>query len=112
MNKEEYIYLKLNKLQQQYHEEIIYLKKMLDEKPKKYDAIMKYENYNFLPVFPKRIRYKCELCGNDSFYVNGEKYVCSKCFIEHVPLYNNDSLTVSPDERIMYYGVELKVEDT
>lgn len=111
MNKEEYIYSKLNKLQQQYHEEIIYLKKMLNEKPKKYDVIMKYENYHFLRIFPKRIRFKCVLCGNDSFYVNRKNYVCSKCFIEHTPLYNNDNLIISPDERITYCGVELKVED-
>lgn len=99
MNKTEYLQLKLNKLKQYYNNLI----GILNKQPKKYD-FLKRNN-----CFPKRIHAKCP-CGNDKFYYDGY-YICSQCFTEFCTDAWDGWEPISPEEKIMYYGIEIKAEE-
>lgn len=101
MNKIDFIQSELNRLQQNYESEVEYLTNALSNLPRKYDMFSDYNR------FPERKHLKCS-CGNDTFY-KFYGYVCSKCFLEW--LLPKEWKEVSPEEQIIYYGIEIKTEE-
>lgn len=104
MNKTLYLESKLKYLKQEYNE----LVEALNKEPQRYDGL-KRQNYNALYSysFPRRTHFKCS-CGNDKFY-RCNRFICSKCFSECYVEHGWE--VISPEEKIVYCGIEIKAEE-
>lgn len=105
MDKTLYLESKLKYLKQEYNELI----EALNKEPQRYD-VLKRQNYNgcFSCSFPKRRHFKCS-CGNDKYYCYNRLLICSKCFMESY--IERGWKVISPEEKIIHYGIEVKVEE-
>lgn len=101
MNKISFIQSELNRLQQNYESEVEYLTNALSNLPKKYDM---FSDYN---QFPERKHLKCS-CGNNTFYYY-HGYICSNCFLKWY--LSEEWKEVTPEEKIIYHGIEIKAEE-